>query len=116
MYMPGDKITIRKDLVVGEVYGYYTYLEHMAQDLQTRYVTIIEVLEIDGKVIGYSLDNDWFIPPQFIEGFYSEGTHVTSDLIPQKVIDIIRAKIMELDMVDIASVSEILDEVEKEYM
>lgn len=116
MYMPGDKITIRKDLVVGEVYGYCTYLENMARDLQTKYVTIIGVSELFGEVIGYSLDNDWFITAEFIEGLYSDDTYNTQELTPQDVIDVIRAKIMELDMVDKASVSEVLDEVENKYM
>ena len=114
MYRPGDRVVIRKDLVVGEQYGFCTYLPDMEKDFNKDYVTIKTVL---GKepTLGYELDCDWLIPIDFVERRYGVSECRIVDLTRKEIIEICRIKLLEVPNPTLDEVLAILEEVERRY-
>lgn len=114
MYKPGDRVVIRKNLVVGEQYGFCTYLPDMEKDFNKDYVTIKAVL---GKepTLGYELDCDWLIPIDFVERRYGEFECRIVDLTRKEIIELYRSKLLEVPNPTLEDALTILDEVERRY-
>lgn len=74
-YGVGDKVVIRKDLVVGEVYGGFEWWSVMNYLKEKEYVVIKRVDEDDDYVV----EDGWYINDEMIAGLYDEVT-VTNEL------------------------------------
>lgn len=66
-YNVGDTVVIRKDLVVGEVYG-DCYWDHTDDFMKNRDYVVIEEIDYDGSY--WIEDFDTFISEEMIEGLY----------------------------------------------
>lgn len=67
-YKVGDKVIIRKDLKVGEVYGECYWCDGTEYMKEKDYV-VIEVVDEDGD---YLVEGVWCINDEMIEGLYEE--------------------------------------------
>lgn len=87
-YGIGDKVVIRKDLIVGEVYGNWTWSAGKEYMKEKDYVVIERVNDGDYWVEDervdddyYWIENEWLISEEMIEGLYEEGKYSDPTLV-----------------------------------
>lgn len=87
-YKKGDKVVIRKDLVVGEVYGNWTWSAGKEYMKEKDYVLIERVNDsdywVEDKRVNdgdYWIENEWLILDEMIEGLYNEDKYSDPSLV-----------------------------------
>lgn len=87
-YKKGDKVVIRKDLVVGEVYGNWTWSAGKEYMKEKDYVLIERVNDsdywVEDKRVNdgdYWIENEWLISDEMIEGLYNEDKYSDPSLV-----------------------------------
>lgn len=83
-YDIGDKVVIRKDLEVGQYYGYSFWHKAMEYLKKKEYVVIDEVDEDDDD---YIVNGYWCINNEMIEGLYIESETDPSEEIKSEIIN-----------------------------
>lgn len=87
-YKKGDKVVIRKDLIVGEVYGNWTWSAGKEYMKEKDYVLIERVNDsdywVEDKRVNdgdYWIENEWLISDEMIEGLYNEDKYSDPSLV-----------------------------------
>lgn len=82
-YKVGDKVVIRKDLVVGEWYGNVYWYDYKTILINEDYVTIDRVDDVGD----YWIEDELLISDEMIEGLYEEESDMTIEDLKKQIED-----------------------------
>lgn len=88
-YNVGDKVVIRKDLVVDEYYGGFIWYRNMQYMKEKNYV----IIEQDFEGGFYWTTNEWVISDEMIEGLYGENFEIEKPNLKGSINDNIEYKV-----------------------